>query len=271
MEEAELAAHANTWIPSEPLNQDMDSQLRYLLVMLTSGPALLIIRQQPSGVQAFRDLARRYNPRSQARSWAQLQEIMHLDFGQEPAGVTDRTIVFERLVGENETSSGEALGVQVKKRRASGESSARTQDTPVAHLWFTTGLRHHETDSGKLLSGETVMAARPFNDNGRSANGNRRCVRRQRQERQTRQGQERQEQGKGKHNGEHESSPKVEGYCGHCGSGDTRRKTVGTRTLLPKWRRSLSNLQTAVRAAARLLLVCLQLELRSPRRGRSPR
>ena len=64
VEAAELAAHASTWIPSEPLNQDMDAQLRYLLVMLTSGPALQIIRQQPSGVQPFRDLVRRNNPRS---------------------------------------------------------------------------------------------------------------------------------------------------------------------------------------------------------------
>ena len=96
MEAAELAAHTSVGIPSEPLNQDMDAQLRYLLVMLTSGPALQIIRQQPSGVQAFRDLARRYSPRSQARSLAQLQEIMHFDFGQEPAGVTDRMNVFER-------------------------------------------------------------------------------------------------------------------------------------------------------------------------------
>ena len=73
MEAAELVAHASVGIPSEPLNQDMDAQLRYLLVTLTSGPALQIIRQQPSGVQAFRDLARMYNPRSQARSLAQLQ------------------------------------------------------------------------------------------------------------------------------------------------------------------------------------------------------
>ena len=51
-------------------------------------------------------------------------------------------------------------------RRASGESSTGTQDTLVAQLWFTTGLRHHEADSGKLLSGETVMAAKPFNDTG---------------------------------------------------------------------------------------------------------
>ena len=40
MEEAELAAHANAWQPSTPVSQDMDVQLRYLLVMLTSGPAL---------------------------------------------------------------------------------------------------------------------------------------------------------------------------------------------------------------------------------------
>ena len=44
-EAAELAAHASVWIPSEPLNLDMDAQLRYLLVMLTSGPALQMIRQ----------------------------------------------------------------------------------------------------------------------------------------------------------------------------------------------------------------------------------
>ena len=114
MEAAELAAHASTWIPSEPLKQDMHAQLRYLLVMLTSGPALQSIRQQPSGVKALLDLALRYNPRTQSRSLARLQEIVHFDFGQEPFGVTDRMIVFEKLVGEYETSSGEALGVQVK-------------------------------------------------------------------------------------------------------------------------------------------------------------
>ena len=168
MEAAELAAHASVWIPSEPLNQDMDAQLRCLLVMLTSGPALQIIRQQPSGVQAFRDLARRYNPRSQARSLAQLQEIMHFDFGQEPAGVTDQMIVFERLVKEYETSSGEALGVQVK-------CAVLLDRVPLelrTHLLLPCGSRPDyaiEADSGKLLSGETVMAARPFNDNAKES------------------------------------------------------------------------------------------------------
>ena len=111
MEEAEQASHANAW---QLVNQDMDAQFWYLLVMLTSGPALQIIRQQPSAVQAFRYLARSVNPRLPARSLAQLPEFMHFDVGQESAGVTDRLIVFERLVGEYETSSGELLGVQVE-------------------------------------------------------------------------------------------------------------------------------------------------------------
>ena len=83
--------------------------------MLTSGPALQIIRQQPSGVQAVREFARRYN-----RSVAQLQELMQFDFGVEPAGVTDRLIAFEILIGEYGTSSGEVSGCTSRMRRPSG-------------------------------------------------------------------------------------------------------------------------------------------------------
>ena len=115
-------------------------------------------------------------------------------------------------------------------RRASGESSTRTQDAPVAHLWFTTGLRHHEADSGKVLSGETVMAARPFNDKGRSANGNRRCVWRQRQERQTRQGQERQRtRAKESTRVNTRAVPSLRATVVTVESGDTSKNTVDTR------------------------------------------
>ena len=159
------------------MNRDMDAQLRYLLVMWTSGPALQIMRQQPSGVQAFRDLVRRYNPRSQARSLAQLQELIHFDFWQEPAGVTDGLIVFERLVGEYETSCGRVLGVQVK----CAVPLERVPSELRTHLLLTCGsrsdLRHHETDLGELLSGGTVMVAKAANVSGRSTTGNRRRVR----------------------------------------------------------------------------------------------
>ena len=60
----------------------MDALLKYLLVMLTSGPALQIIRQQPSGVQAFRDHDRRYNPRSQQAVVPMLLALVD----EEPAG-----------------------------------------------------------------------------------------------------------------------------------------------------------------------------------------
>ena len=90
--EAELTAPANTWQPRGLVNQDMNAVCRYRLAMLTSGPALQIIRQPSSGGHAFGDFALVHNPRSQARSLAQLQELIHFDLGQRPAGVTDRLI-----------------------------------------------------------------------------------------------------------------------------------------------------------------------------------
>ena len=119
MEAAELAAHADAGVPSEPLKEDMDAQLRCLLVMLTSGPTLQIIRQQPSEVQAFPDLVRRCNLRSQARSLAQLLELLHFD-----VGVTSTDCVRE--------SSGEVLGAQ--------KCAVLLERVPLelrTHLWLT--------------------------------------------------------------------------------------------------------------------------------------
>ena len=147
-------------------------------------------------------------------------------------------------------------------RRASGESSTRTQDTPVAHLRSTTGLRHHEADSGKLLSGETVMAARPFNDNGRSANGNR-CMVTKARKANTPRARKARTRAKESTRVNTRTVLSLRSTVVTVESGDANKKTVDTRTLLPKWmRRNLLNLQTAVRAAARHeshhhLLVCL--------------
>ena len=125
---------------------------------------------QPSGVQAFTILARRYNPRSQARSLAQLQEIMHFDFGQEPAGVTDRMIVFERLIGEFETSSGEALGVQVQ----CAVLLERVPPELRTHLLLTCGPRLDDAIMRRTV-GSSSVARRSW-----QTNRNRRCVWRRR-------------------------------------------------------------------------------------------
>ena len=224
MEARELAAHASVWIPSKPLNQDMDAQLRYLLVMLTSGPALQIIRQQPSGVQAFRDLARRYNPRSQARSLAQLQEIMHSDFGQEPAGVTDRMIVFERLVKEYETSSGQALGVQVK----CAVLLERVPPELRTHLLLTCGSRPDYAIMRQTVESYSV-ARRSWQPGHSTTMGevpmeiDAVCGDKGKKGKHAK-GKKGKDKGKGKHEGKHENSPKSESYCGHCGKWGHKQK-----------------------------------------------
>ena len=90
MEKAELEVYVDAWQPCEFVSEAVDTQLRYQLVILTTGQALQIIRRRSCGVQAFRCLARRFNPRIQARSLAKLQEIVHFHCGQDPAVVTDR-------------------------------------------------------------------------------------------------------------------------------------------------------------------------------------
>ena len=208
----------------EPVIQDMDAQLRYLLVMLTSGPALQIIRQQPSGVQAFGDLARRYNPRSQARSLAQLQEIMHSDFGQEPAGVTDRMIVFERLVGEYEISSGEVLGLRVK----CAVLLERVPPELRTHLYVTCGSRLDHAIMRQTV--ESYSVARRSWQSGHSTTVGEApmeidavCGDKGKKGKHAK-GKKGKDKGKGKHKGRHESSPKFEGYCGHCGKWGHKQK-----------------------------------------------
>ena len=71
------------------------------------------------------------------RSLAQLQELMHFNFGQEPVGVTDRLIVFERLVGESETSSGELLDVQVKCAVLLERDPPELRAHLLLTFWFT--------------------------------------------------------------------------------------------------------------------------------------
>ena len=165
----------------------------------------------------------------------QLQELMHFDFGQEPAGVTDRKIVFERLIGEYETSSGEVLGVQVKMRRASGEFPRELR----THLLFTCGSRPdyaimRQTVESYSVAGRswqpshsTPMGEAPleidavYGDRGK--------------------------RGKAKESTRVSTRAvlSLRATAVTVESGDTSGKTVDTRTLLPKWMtRSLSNLQS---------------------------
>ena len=86
--------------------------------------------------------------------------------------------VFERLVGDYETSSGRGCWVYKLSALFLLE---RVPPELRTHLLLTCGsrsdLRHHETDLGELLSGGTVMVAKAANVSGRSTTGNGRRVR----------------------------------------------------------------------------------------------
>ena len=110
-----------------------------------------------------------------------------------------------------------------------GESSARTQDTSVPHLWFTSRLCHHERDRGKLLGGETLMPA----NNGRSADRNRRRGRGQRQEGAiTSRVKKSRDKGKGKQKVSKRAARSSRAIVVIAELGDTDRATVATRTTV---------------------------------------
>ena len=83
--------------------------------------------------------------------------------------------------------------------------------------------------------------------------------------------------GKGKHKGKHESSPKFEGYCGHCGKWGHKQKycryknTVAEVDEEESVEPPNSSVSSSTTRVTPPLLVCFQLELHSPRHERSPR
>ena len=90
-------------------------------------------------------------------------------------------------------------------RRTSGASSIRTQNTPVAHPRFTTGLRHHETDSGKLLCGKKTLAAKSSIANGRRSSGSRAVCGGKGNKGKSNKGKKGKDKGKGKHRNKQEN------------------------------------------------------------------
>ena len=137
MEEAEAQAHNEGWAPTRAPGGERDAELRYLLVALTLGPALQIVRATAGGLQAYRALARRFNPRSQARSLTMLQSIMRFEFSEDPAGVLDKLVLFERLIMEYEAMTGERLGDNIR----CAVLLERLEPDLRTHLLLTCGTR----------------------------------------------------------------------------------------------------------------------------------
>ena len=141
---------------------------------------------------------------------------MHFDFGQEPAGVTDRMIVFERLVGEYEISSGEVLGVQVK-------CAVLLERVPLelrTHLLLTCGSRSDCAVMRQTV--ESYSVARRSWQPGHSMTMGEEPM--EIDAVYGAKGKKGKDKAKGKHKGKHENCPKFEVYCGHCGKWRHKQK-----------------------------------------------
>ena len=126
-------------------------------------------------------------------------------------------IVFERLVGEYETSSGQALCVQVKcaalLERVPPELRTHLLLTCVSRPDYAIMRQTVESYSVARRSWQpghsTTMGEAPMeidDVNGDKGKKGKHAK-----------GKIDKDKGEGKHKGRHESSPKFEGYCSHCG------------------------------------------------------
>ena len=280
MEAAELAAHGSVWIPSEHFEPRHG---RTAQVLARHVDKRICTADHPTSSQAeCRHSAILLEGTIRVRKrvpWHSCKRSCILISGRSQlVSQIERLCLKDSL--ENMRPQVERLWLYKSNAPCSGESSTEFR----THLLLTCGSRPDyaimRAVSGKLLSGETVMAARPFNDNGRSANGNRRCVWRAKARKgKHAKGKKGKDKGKGKHKGKHEGAVlSLRAYCGHCGKWRGQaKKTVVIRRLLPKWMRgNLSSLQTAVRAAAReshhqLLRLFSSWNCASPRRDGPPR
>ena len=155
-------------------------------------------------------------------------------------------IVFERLVGEYETSSGEALGVQVK----CAVLLERVPPELRTHLLLTCGSRPDYAIMRQTMEcysvarrswqpgHSTTMGEAPMEID--AVHGDKGKIGKRAK------GKKGKDKGKGKHKGKYESSSNFEGCCGHCG----------------KWGQ--------VPESHHHLLVCLQLELAQSTTDRFP-
>ena len=114
MDDAEVHAHAPQWAYMGEVAPDDRAQLQFLLISCCEGPALQVIRAAGGrdGVEAYRLLCRRYNPRTASRTLARLQELM--SFSVSAGDALSQLTLFDRKVDEYETWSGDRLASSVK-------------------------------------------------------------------------------------------------------------------------------------------------------------
>ena len=165
MEEAKLATHADAWLPGEPVNHGRTAQVSDRHADQRTRTA-----DYPTSAECSSRIPR---PCSKvqttfASTFSGTAARAHAFRFWEPTGVIDRLIVFESLVGEHETSSGEVLKCDVLVERIPPE---------LQTLLLTCGPRPDCAIMRQTVESHSV-ARRPNHSKsmGGNTNGNRRRV-----------------------------------------------------------------------------------------------
>ena len=96
--------------------QQLAQELYYTVVMLTQNGALRIVKgvHDGNGAEAWRQLARRYNPQTLGRNLSRLTGILKPSWGDSAAGFMDALTQWEHAIDEYEASASDILADSVK-------------------------------------------------------------------------------------------------------------------------------------------------------------
>ena len=119
---AELLRKAETAV-DEILEADLSTdevkwsqQLYFMLIMQCEGNPLRIVHHvsDNNGFEAYRQLHKRYNPKSHGRALARLTNILAFEFGDDPKTFLDKITEWERLIGDYENDGKDKVSDSVR-------------------------------------------------------------------------------------------------------------------------------------------------------------
>jgi hypothetical protein len=98
-------------------------QLYFMLIMQCEGNPLRIVHHVPdnNGFEAYRQLHKRYNPKSYGRALARLTVILSFDFGEDPRTFLDKITEWERLISDYEKDASDVVSDSVRCAVISGK------------------------------------------------------------------------------------------------------------------------------------------------------
>ena len=103
-------------IEAQLMSDSLSKKLYYVLVMQTEAAALSIVQRiaNSDGHEAYRELAKRYNPQTRGRALTRLTAILQADFGNNAKELMDKVTTWERAITDYEAVTGDKVSNAIK-------------------------------------------------------------------------------------------------------------------------------------------------------------